>query len=386
MAKLMNPPQKKTYTEFKKKKQPFDFQKHKKLIILISSLLLATLVLSIGLGIFLNWYFVDTKYDSPFFKSRVVLPDFSTLGITKEAVDKSFEYQKKSFLRSHSTFTPVTEGEILEGYNVTVDGIGYFVTDGVVETTPYSGSKLDDYEITDVGNHVTESGASFFPEIQQAVIGKSVKEGTKTTAELKYKDDYSIEELKGKTMRFEITIVSVTKTNAPDYTDAFVKSKTGFDTVAAYEKALREMVERELIWSTIVSKTEIKKYPKKFIKYYSNEFDSYYQDKMLADNLTFPQLLSALGLKDENEYNDAMLNYAQGVVKEEMILYRIVKDEKIRVSKAEYQKELERLAGENGYSDKVDEFEEGYGKDVIRRTVLWDKLKDHLRKNITISG
>ena len=386
MAKLMNPPQKKTYTEFKKKKQPFDFQKHKKLIILISSLLLAALVLSIGLGIFLNWYFVDTPYDSPLFKSRVVLPDFGTLGITKENVDKSFEYQKKSFLRSNSTFTPVTEGEIVEGYNVTIDGIGYFVTDGVVESTPYSGSKLDDYEITDVGNHVTESGASFFPEIQQAVIGKSVKEGTKTTAELKYKDDYSIEELKGKTMRFEITVVSVTKTNAPDYTDAFVKSKTGFDTVAAYEKALREMVERELIWSAIVSKTDIKKYPKKFIKYYSNEFDSYYQDKMATDNLTFPQLLSSLGLKDENEYNDAMLNYAQGVVKEEMILYRLVKDEKVRVSKAEYQKELERLASENGYADKVDEFEEGYGKAVIQRTVLWDKLKEHLRVNITIGG
>ncbi len=386
MAKLMNPPQKKTYTKFKKKRQPFDFQKHKKLIILVSALLLAALALSIGLGIFLNWYFVDTKYDSPFFKSRVVLPDFGTLPVTTEAVDKSFEYQKKSFLRSHSTFTPVNEGEIIEGYNVTVDGIGYFVTDGVVETTPYSGSKLDDYEITDVGNHITESGASFFPEIQQAVIGKSVKEGTKTTAELKYADDYSIEELKGKTMRFEITIVSVTKTNAPDYTDAFIKSKTGIDSVAAYEKALREMVERELIWSSIVSGTEIKKYPKKFIKFYSEEFDSYYQNKMATDNLSFAQLLSSLGLKDESEYNEAMLNYAQGVVKEEMILYRIAKDEKIRVSKAEYNSELKRLAKENGYSDKEDEFEEGYGKEVILRTVLWDKLKDHLRKNITIGG
>lgn len=386
MAKLMNPPQKKTYTTFKKKKQPFDFKKHKKLIILVSSLLLAALVLSIGLGIFLNWYFVDTKYDSPLFKSYVVLPDFGTLGVTKEAVDKSFEYQKKSFLRSHSTFTPVTEGEIAEGYNVTIDGIGYFVTNGVVETTPYSGSKLDDYEITDVGNHVTESGASFFPEIQQAVIGKSVKEGTKTTAELKYADDYSIEELKGKTMRFEITIVSVTKTNAPDYTDAFVKSKTGFETVAAYEQALREMVERELIWSAVVSGTEIKKYPKKFIKYYSDEFDSYYKNKMETDKLTFTQLLSSLGFKDENEYNEAMLDYAQGVVKEEMVLYRLVKDEKIRVSRDEYKTELERLAKENGYSDKIDDFEESYGEDIIRRTVLWDKLKEHLRKNITISG
>ncbi len=384
MAKLMNPPQKKTYTKFKKKRTPFNFQKYKKLIILVSSLLLAALTLSIGLGIFLNWYFVDTKYDSPFFKSRVVLPDFNSLSVTTSSVNKSFEYQKKMFLRSNSTFTPVTEGEILEGYNVTIDGIGYFVTDGVTETTPYSGSKLDDYEVTDVGNHITESGAPFFPEIQSALIGKSVKEGTKTTAELKYADNYSIEELKGKTMHFEITIVSVTKTNSPDYTDALVKSKTGFESIAAYETALREMVERELIWSNIVSNTEIKKYPKKFIKYYSNEFDSYYQSKMKSENINFSQLLSSLGLKDENEYKAAMQNYAEGVVKEEMVLYRIAKNEKIRVSKSEYQNELKKLAAENGYSDKIDEFEDGYGKDAILRTVLWDKVKEHLRIEVPI--
>ena len=377
MAKLMNPPQKKTYTTFKKKKQPFDFQKHKKLIILISSLLLAAIVLSVGLGIFLNWYFVDTPYDSPLFKSRVVLADVNNLPVTKEGVDKSFEYQKKQFIRSYSTFEPVNEGNVLEGYNVTIDGIGYFVTDGVVETTPYSGSKLDDYEITDVGNHVTESGAAFFPEIQNAVIGISVAAGTKATAELKYADDYSIEELKGKTMRFEITVVSVTKTNSPEYTDAFVKSKTGFETIADYEAALRDMVERELIWSAVVSGTEIKKYPSKFIKKYSKEFDSYYQNKMATDNLTFTQLLSSLGLSSEDEYDQAMLEYAQGVVKEEMILYRIAKDEKLRLSKAEYKNGLQNMAAENGYTD-ANEFEAGYGKAIIERNLLWDKVKMYL--------
>ena len=377
MAKIMNPPQKKTYTTFKKKSQPFDFKKHKKLIILVSSLLLAALVLSIGLGIFLNWYFVDTPYDSPLFKSRVVLADVNSLPITKEGVDKSFDYQKKQFIRSYSTFEPVNEGNILEGYNVTVDGIGYFVNDGVVDTTPYSGSKLDDYEITDVGNHVTESGAAFFPEIQNAVIGISVATGTKATAELKYADDYSIEELKGKTMRFEITIVSVTKTNSPEYTDAFVKSKTGFETVAEYETALREMVERELIWSAIVSGTEIKKYPTKFIKKYSEEFDSYYQNKMKSESLTFAQLLSSLGLSSEDEYNQAMVEYAEGVVKEEMILYRIAKDEKLRVSRSEYDYGLQSMAAQNGYSD-VEEFEQGYGKEIIERNILWDKVKMHL--------
>ncbi len=385
MAKLMNPPQKKTYTKFKKKKTPFAFQKHQKLIILVSAILLAATALSVGLGLFLNWYFVDTKYDSLSFKRSIALPDFGTVSVTNASVNKSVEYQKKMFLRSLSTFAPVTEGEILEGFNVTIDGIGYFVTDGVIETEPYSGSKLDDYEVTDVGNHVTESGSSFFPEIQSALIGKSVKEGTKTTATLKYADDYSVADLRGKTMHFDITVVSVTKTNSPEYNDALVKSKTGYETTAAYEDALREMVAKELIWSAIVKNTEIKKYPKKFINYYSNEFDKYYKNKMASENINFSQLLSSLGLKDENEYNDAMRSYAEGVVKEEMVLYRIAKNEKIRVSKAEYEAELKRLAAENGYSDRLDEFEAGYGKDIIRRNALWDKVKDRLIDKITIS-
>lgn len=381
MAKIINPPQKKTYTSVKKKRQPFDFKKHKKLLIILSSALLAAIILSTGLGIFLNWYFVDTKYDSISFKSNVVIPEFSTLKPSEESVTKSFEYYKKMFLRSNSSFTPVTEGNIVEGYNVTVDAIGYFINDGVVDTTPYSPSKLDDYEITDIGNHVTENGASFFPEVQNALIGKSVAEGTKASTDLKYADDYSIESLKGKTMRFEITVVSVTKTNFPEYNNAFVKLKTGFDSVEAYEKALRDMVERELVWTSYISKTEIKKYPEKFVKLYSEELDDQYQEKMASEKLTFQNLLSSLGLKNEEEYNKMLVSEAQRVIKEEMALYRIAKLEKIRISNKEYKAELKRFADQSDLTEY--EFEKAYGKEYVTYSLTLDRAKEQLRKIVT---
>lgn len=401
MAKLMNPPQKRTYTPAKKKREPFDFQKHKKLIILVSVLLLTAIALSVGLGIFLNWYFVDTKYDSPFFKSSISVPDINSLSISKKSVDQNFDKELRAFIRSYATFKPATSGVVEESDNVTIDGQGFFVTNGTVDTQPYSGSKLDDYEITDIGNHYTDAGKPFFPEIQNAIIGQSVKEGTKTTAEIKYADDYSVEELKGKTLRFEITIISVTKTVSPEYNDDFIREKTGYDpdpeknqgfgSTAEYEKALRDMVTRELVWSKVVSETEIKKYPKKFISQYSEEFDSYYKNKMQEDNLSFTQLLSSLGLKDEAAYNDAMLDYAQDVVKEEMTIYRIAKNEKLRVSRKEYNTELENLtANYNTGKSKSEqlskkEFEELYGKDNINRSISWNKVKEHLRKLATVA-
>ena len=394
----MNPPQKKTYTKFKKKRKPIDFKKYKKQIIIISSILLAAMILSIGLGIFLNWYFVDTKYDSPFFKSRVILPDINDLGVTKEMVDSEFERQKKLFIRSHSTFEPVNEGVIEKGNNVTVDAIAYFVTDGIVDDTPYSGSKLDDYEITDIGSHVTANGASFFPEVQNALIGKSVVSDTKAYANLTYKDDYSIEELRGKTLQFEITVVSVTKTNSPEITNTFIKEKTGFETVEKYDEELRDLVEREYLWSAIVSKTEIKKYPSKFVNQYIKKIEAYYQNKMESEDLTEAQLLSSLGLSSKEEYEEHKKSEAENIVKEEMVIYRLAKDKKIRVSNKEYKRYLETEGIKNGYSDNeaeykndygtapkgdLDEFEEACGgKEAILHSMTWEKVKEQLRKDV----
>lgn len=379
----MNPPQKKKYTKFKKKRKPTDLSKYKKRIIIIASLLLFVTALSVGLGIFLNWYFVDTKYDWKFRRSGLSVPTFDSLKVSKQSVDNVFQYQKKELLYQYSSYTPVTEGVIAEGYNVTVNAIGTFV-DGENAGKEYSGSKLSEYEMTDIGNHITSDGTRFLPEIQEALIGKSVEEGTTATVDIQYPENYGKDELNGRTLRFNITVVSVTKTNYPDYTDAFIKAKTGIPTVEEYESELRAMVERELAWSTVVANSSIEKYPQKYIEQYKKEADEYYKAKMESENLTFNAFLTSQGFKNEQEYNEAIQSYAEGTVKEEMVLYRIVKDERIRISKSEYETGLKQIAAENDYTDP-DKFEKDYGKDLIMRTLLWDKVKEYLHTVVAIS-
>ena len=389
MAKLMNPPQKKKYTKIKKKREPIQIDKYKKRIIIISAILLAAIIISVGLGIFLNWYFVDTKYDSIFFNSYLTLPDYKNMTLSNEEVNKSFEKYKKEFLFSKATFEELKEGVIAEGNNVTIDAMGYFITDGVPEATPYSGSKLDDYEVTDVGNHVTENGSSFFPEIQNALIGISVAEGTETTAQITYKDDYSIEELRGKTLLFKITVVKVTKTIYPEYNDALIASMNRSDckTVEQYEKLLREEIELDMIWANIVKETIVNKYPQKHIDTFREDFDNLYEtsynsEKQQNSTLTREEFLASYGMATAEQYEQKKQEYAEGYVKEEMILYRIAKNEKIRVSNSEYKAELDRIVASMKsdslpYPSRKDA-EEAYGKDAILRNLYLSKVHDYL--------
>lgn len=382
----MNPPQKKKYTKFKKKRQPADLLKYKKRITVIASLLLFVTALSVGLGIFLNWYFVDTKYDGKFRSSGLKIPALSEITVEKQYVDNTFEYQKKLLIRKNSTFTPVTEGVIAEGYNVTVNAIGRFVDENGEVGEEYSGSRLEKYEITDIGNHITSDGVRFLPEMQESLIGQSVAENTKVSVNIKYVDTYREEALRGKTVQFEITVVSVTKTNSPSYDDAFIKSHTeGFETVAEYEEALREAVSKELIWSAAVNAATVEKYPKKFVNQYKKEADDFYKAEMESKSLTFKTLLASLGFENEEEYNNALQEYAEGTVKEEMVLYKIAKDEKIRVSRDEYTAGLVQLYEEEEYTGSYDSFEKTYGKELIMRSVLWDKVKNHLYSLVRIS-
>ena len=95
---------------------------------------------------------------------------------------------------------------------------------------------------------------------------------------------------------------------------------------------------------------------------------------MSSNQLTFEQLLTQLGTT-ESGYLEAKNSYAEGTVKEEMILYEIIQAEKIRLSKSEYNERVAKLASDSGYAN-VTAFVEDYGKEVAYRSCIWEKVKE----------
>lgn len=387
MANTMNPPKKHKYQVRPPKQEPAlvrFFTKYKKLLIIITAAVLALAMLVTGAILFFRWLLVTTPYDFINLNKTITAPVYKGVEIKQTDIDESFERNKKSILREYATFTDITDGLIEEGYNVTVDTKGYLIgDDGKRASEAFSGSVLSDYEITDIGDHYTDSGSKFSEEIQKGIIGESAKKNTVIVVKFTYADDHTNESLRGKKVEFDVTIKGVTKTNYPEYTDAFVKEKTGYETIAALEEYLRHEIELDLLWTEVVNSVEVNKYPKKKLNENLEQIDAYYNAYMEANNMTFEKLLSDVLNTTEEEYNAMRTERANLVVKEEMILYYIVKQEKVRLSGKQYKAGAAELAETEGY-DSIKELEEGVGREIVERSIKWDIVKEIVLENAKI--
>lgn len=364
----------------------------------------AVLVLvGIGFGVFftVDYILVDTPYDGINIPKYVTLPDYMGMELSEAEINKEYENAKTELLNSLATKEKLDTGKITEGLNVTVMIAAYDYTDGAL------GSQISDIsvsskEIVSVKkydlNNLPEGEEIFFPEIQNGLIGVDFNFTTEYYNNMApdviytYPSDYNVTAVQGKTVLHRIYIKSVTKTVIPEWNDAlfvnnsdkvdeFLGVKCGFTTVQAYDDYIKESIRINLLWNKIVEGTTVTEYPEKMIKKYSDEFDDYYNNVMEQQQLTFDKLLEQLGT-DQAGYIKTRLEYAQGIVKEEMVLYEIVESEKIRVSGDEYDAGLIKLAAENGVT--VDQFLDNYGKPLAERTILWEKVKTYLYDNCTL--
>ncbi len=302
------------------------------------------------------------------------VPQYMGITIKNDDIKKEFDQEIKNLLLKDATYEELTEGTIEEGYSVTIDAKGYLLkSDGTREETPFSSGSISDYVITDIGNHYTESGVAFSSDIQKAIIGTDIEATKNVMATVKYPDSYSVEEVKGKTAEFDITIKKVEKPVLPSYTDTYVLAKTGFKNIEEYEEALEKDIRNNLVWNTIVNGTTIKKYYMPMVDEYITEYLEPYNEYMAENEMTFEAMLKELGITQEEFLNERD-TYAYGIVREEMILYYIARKENITVSDSEYKTLGAELAINNGYSSLAD-FEDNVGENNAMRSVLWEKVK-----------
>lgn len=362
---------------------------------LIISIISGVLAIIIGISAFLviDYIHVDTPYDSLIKLPKYIeVSTYKKRELSKSEVQSEFDDSKAALIAKFTEKNAVT-GDILiaEKMNVTVKIEAYF------EGEKKKNASYDSYEIADIGNHEAAKDKEFFEALEAHILGKryvSDSNGYNNKVPdliYTYPDDASETEVKGKTVTHKIQILSVTETIEPEYNDEFfVMNKDAineylgltmdFKTVEAFETYMREQVQLNVLWNSIVDSSKVKKYPKKYIKKYEEEFDSYYEAYMEANDLTKAQLLSYLGT-DEDGYNEKRTEYAEGIVKEELILYEIVKANKIRLSSDEYKKRATALAKDGGYGETYEDFEDAVGKSVAERTALWEKVKEWLLEN-----
>ncbi len=241
--------------------------------------------------------------------------------------------------------------------------------------------------------NLTLGSGQFIPGFEDGVVGMNIGE-TKDIS-VKFPEDYGAKDLAGKDAVFTVTLHEIKEKKLPELTDEFVKEKTGDESVEAYKKAVRERLEQanarrakaeteDKIIKAITDASEVE-IPDALIE---RQIDNIVQNvtyQLMYSGMNLETYLKYLG-KTEKEFRDGYRAQAENNVKSQLVIDKILTDEKIEATEEDMEKKIAELA------EKAKKTVEEYSKDVndkqreyINNEIVIDKLFKFLTENNEIA-
>lgn len=265
------------------------------------------------------------------------------------------------------------------------------VQDGDICELDYSGS-IDGvaFEGGTAQNQTLVIGSkTFIPGFEDQIIGMNI--GGERDITVKFPEDYGATELAGKEAVFAIKLHGIKVKELPEVNDEFIKDAVGEESVAKYrevtkeklqkandDKAKREIEDKLMKEITDASEVEL---PNCLIEstidgiVQEMEYRMMYQGLKLADYLKY----SGQSMED---YRKSFVEPAKTRAKSQLVVEKIIAEEKIEATDAEVDAKIEEQA------KSVEKSFEEYKADMparqidyIRNSIVIDKFFDFLIKN-----
>ncbi len=354
---------------------------------------LATKILSISTGVcaFLMLVFLGGMIGILMAGKQTA--DFTGLEIGK-SYKANIDVADYSALTYKNTYAAPTEADIDAKIKQDLTGTDYLKTvdvkdalvlgdvtkidfDGYIDNKIYDNACAKGYEL-ELGSN------KFIPGFEDGLVGKKV--GEDVTLYLTFPEDYSEESLQGKDVRFEVKILSATRKEYDELTDAIVKevTKDAQKTVTAYKdaiyKELDETAKKEAesnaqneIWTTIIEGSTLKKYPQniydRFVARLDKQFSSYYSSYGVS-NLEGFMKANGMELKE----------YVEGQIIYEYAIYTIAADQGITIEDSDFT----AMLAQNGVTTK-EQLAQKAGLETweLESNMLYEKVTKFLYENAT---
>lgn len=311
-------------------------------------------------------------------KPEVVLGAYTGLDIetpvyevTEEEVNDRINMAREQNARMISVEEGAENGNV-----VTID------FEGFLDGKPFPNGKAESYDL-ELGS------GSFIPGFEEQIVG--MKKGEEKEIDVTFPEDYFSEDLKGKSVKFEIKMHEVKKKELPEIDDEFASEVSNFDTLAEYKNSIEAELkhanelraEREVKEKILeqVSNNAQMELPQSMIDAEANAMYEDFKKSLSYRGLTLEQYLKYNNMDEEKiraEFKeDAIKN-----IKSRLTVEEIGKTEKIEVSEDDVKAELQKMA--ESYQRPVEEIERVYGGSMgesLRLNLLWDKTIDFLVKN-----
>ncbi len=234
---------------------------------------------------------------------------------------------------------------------------------------------------------------SFIPGFEDQVVGMNI--GEERDINVKFPENYHAEDLKGKDAVFAIKLHEIKKKELPEINDEFVKDAVGAESVDAYKKEVRarmkseneKRAERELedeIVKKISESAEIE-IPDALIE---NQAESMVKDmeyRMMYQGLRLEDYLRYVG-KTKEEYQKEFIPQATEIVKQQLVIDKIITEQKLEATDEDVEKRIEEMAADTNMA--VPEYKkhmQAKQMDYVKNDVIVKKLFDYLKANNTIT-
>lgn len=292
----------------------------------------------------------------------VKVSEYKGLKASKESpdlTDEEFESAISNLLENHAYNTEITDRNVEEGDTVVCDYSGYL--DGV----QFEGGTATNTQITAAPNTGMIEGFA------EAFVGKTP--GEEFEFEVTFPDNYTLDPtMSGKTTKFVCTVhYIVGDVVIPELTDEFVNENYGYSNVDEFRIAYRASVQSQKeeyvlngvytsLWTQITENSEILKYPEDELNRLYNERRQYYEAYAKYYGVDYDTFLANYaGVTDED-----IVNECKNYVKEDLIMYQLIKELDVKLTEEEYAAKREEYADLIAY----------YGEDTINATIMWQAL------------
>ena len=312
-------------------------------------------------------------------KPDVTIDAYTGLKIKKfeyNVSDADVDREVSKIVENAAVDEEVTDRPCKAGDTVNID------FSGSVDGEVFPGGTAEDYNLV-LGSH------SFIPGFEEAVEGMNI--GEDRNINVKFPQDYQVDNLKGKDAVFKIKLHKITQKKYPELTDELVKAKTGTATLEEYRKKIFDRLDtaaknksRDDTENSIIS--EISKHahteiPDAMIE---NEIDGMVQSfsyRLMGQGIKLEEYLKYMQLSME-QFRSQFRQQAEERALSQLVVDKIVKTENLKAEDAEIEAKIEEQA--KSVEKTAEEYKKNMDprqRDYIISDIVVTKLFDFLTKN-----
>lgn len=270
---------------------------------------------------------------------------------------------------------------------VTVEGRG--VENGDTVIIDYSGS-VDGVKFeggTAEKQTLVIGSGTFIPGFEEQLIGMNVSE--ERDINVKFPEEYHAENLKGKDSVFHIKLHEIKKKELPELTDDFIKDSVGAESLEAYKAEVRarlekqnaDRAEREIEDAIVkkISENATVEIPDALIEMQIDRMVEEMNYRLSYQGLKLEDYLKYVG-KSIEDYRNEYKPQAEGIVKSQLVIEKIISDEKIEATDADVEARIEEMAKAQGREvPDLKKNMQARQLDYVKNEIVIKKLFDFLK-------